>query len=78
MLSPGATEAVWDPDHRAAAEAIALGRSRPPLRLVPPAAEPAITAPASPPLELGPGDYDVDAPDLDARYGACGCQGAGA
>ena len=23
------------------------------------------------------GDYDVDVPDLEARYGACGCTGVG-
>ena len=72
VLCPGATEPVWDPAHRAAAEAIALGRSRPPLRLVP--------APSGPParrLELGEGDYDVDAVDLAARYGGCGCTGKG-
>lgn len=72
VLRPGATEPVWDPAHRAAAEAIALGRSRPPLRLVP--------APSEPPsrrLELGEGDYDVDAVDLAARYGGCGCTGKG-
>ena len=28
-------------------------------------------------LELGGGDYDVDTPDLDARYGGCGCTGRG-
>ncbi|HET9442118.1 MAG TPA: IS21 family transposase [Acidimicrobiales bacterium] len=72
-LDPDATEAVWDPAHRAAAEAFALGRARPCLRLVPPPApEP------SPRLELPGGDYDVDPPDLVARYGGCGCNGAGA
>jgi len=70
-LCPGATEAVWDPAHRAGAEAIASGRTRPHLRLVE-------AAPPPPPtLELGPGDYDVDPPDLVARYGGCGCNGAG-
>jgi len=64
-------EIVWDPTHRAATEAIALaGRSAKPdrrhLHLV-----------APPPLEaadlgLGGGDFDVDPPDLDARYGIGG------
>lgn len=72
-LVPDATEAVWDPAHRAAAEAIALGRARPVLRLVPPPAR----EPSPPRLELPGGDYDVDPPDLVARYG-CGCNGAGA
>lgn len=72
-LSPGATEPVWDPAHREAAEAIALGRHRPALALVaPPAEEPRGR------LELGEGDYDVDAVDLEARYGDCGCTGRGA
>jgi transposase len=75
-LRPGATEPVWDPAHRAAAEAIALGRSRPVLRVVPPPAEP--EPPPAGRLELGDGDYDVDAPDLEARYGGCGCTGSGA
>ncbi len=67
------------PVHRAAAEAIALAQHRPHLRLVGPAPEPAPATAPTPAalLELGPGDYDVDPPDLAARYG-CGCQGAGA
>jgi transposase len=74
QLRPDATEAVWDPTHRAAAEAIALGRVRPRMRLVAPPPEP---PPAPSRLELGDGDYDVDDPDLDARYGGCGCLGQG-
>jgi transposase len=75
QLQPGATEPVWDPAHRAAAETIALGRHRPALRIVPPPAsdEP---VPAGR-LELGGGDYDVAEPDLAARYGGCGCTGQG-
>jgi transposase len=75
QLRPGATEAVWDPAHRAAAEAIALGRGRPGLRLVAPL-PPGPDWPVKR-LELGDGDYDVDAPDLAARYGGCGCTGRG-
>jgi transposase len=74
-LQPGATEPVWDPAHRAAAEAIALGRVRPTLRVVPPLPEPS-PEPAGR-LELGEGDYDVEDLDLDARYGGCGCTGRG-
>lgn len=74
-LQPGATEAVWDPAHRAAAEAIALGRARPSLAVVAPTA--ARSGPGAR-LELGEGDYDVEALDLDARYGVCGCTGEGA
>jgi transposase len=52
---------VWDPAHRQAAEAAALGRTRPVLRLVEPAPVPRpVTAFA---------DYDVEPPDLAARYG---------
>lgn len=63
---------VWDPAHRAAAEDQALGR-RPVrhLRVIDP-------PPALPlRLELGDGDFDVEAPDLDARYGI-DVDGAGA
>ncbi|MDQ1358405.1 MAG: hypothetical protein QOG44_2778 [Acidimicrobiaceae bacterium] len=67
---------VWDPAHRAAAEAIALAPHRRHLRLMAPPSEPA-TAPAPDAvLELGGGDYDVAPVDL-ARYDGCGCQGAG-
>ena len=75
-LSPGATEPVWDPAHRQAAEAIALGRARPDLRLVPAPVAPAAQTPGR--LELGEGDYDVDCVDLEGRYGGCGCTGQGA
>lgn len=60
---------VWDPVHRAAAEDQALGRK--------PARHLHIVDPASAPrLELGEGDWDVEAPDLAARYGDL--DGAGA
>jgi transposase len=74
-LRPGAAEAVWDPAHRAAAEAIALGRSRPALHVVPPPADDEAAAGGR--LELGDGDYDVEDLDLSARYGGCGCTGQG-
>jgi transposase len=72
-LSPGAKEPVWGPADRSAGEAIALGRSRPEERPAPAGPEPA----AGGRLELGEGDYDVEAPDLDARYSGCGCKGVG-
>ena len=51
---------VWDPSHRIAAEAAALGSNRPRhLRVV----EPAENLPAAR-IELGAGDFDVAAPDL--------------
>lgn len=78
-LQPGATEAVWDPAHRAAAEAIALGRAHPALAVLAPVVAP--TGPRRDPgarLELGEGDYDVEALDLGGRYGVCGCTGEGA
>ena len=55
---------VWDPAHRQAAEAAALGRTTVPLRLV---AGPLVPRPAKPFAE-----FDVDTPDLVARYGAVG------
>lgn len=80
-LDPDATGPVWDPAHKAAAEAIALRRAHPGLRLLPPGPAPQPTAvgpePAPPCLDLD-GDYDIDPVDLDARYGGCGCTGAGA
>ncbi len=64
------SEIVWDPAHRAATEQIALaGRPTQPdrhLRVVPAAAV------EFDQLELPGGDYDVDDPDLDARYGLGG------
>lgn len=58
---PGSPD-VWDPEHRKAAEAAALGRSRPPLRLATP--ERPAPRPADPYAS-----YDVETPDLDSRYG---------
>ena len=49
----------WLPEHRAAAEAIALGRHARRLRPVP-----AVGAMSEPELDLGEGDYDVEVPDL--------------
>lgn len=66
---------VWDPAHRAAAEAIALApHHRRHLRVVAPATPPA--GPAG--LELGDGDYDVAPVDLGRYDTGCGCQGTGA
>jgi transposase len=58
---------VWNPEHRAAAEAIALGwkSDRPDLRVIVDHHE----TPIVDRLELD-GDYDVAAPDLDDRYPA--------
>lgn len=66
QLSDAAShDIVWDPAHRAAVEAIALGDRPSPVRhlhVVPP-------TDTLEQLELGDGNYDVDPPDLDARYG---------
>jgi transposase len=62
IAAPGSPD-VWDPEHRKAAEAAALGRTRPALRLV--ATEEVEPRPADPYA-----DYDVEDPDLTARYGA--------
>ena len=68
LATPGDT--VWQPEHHAAAQAVALGRHHSHderhLQLV------ASTGPVQPRLELGEGDYDVETPDLDARYNAGG------
>jgi hypothetical protein len=55
---------VWNPDHKSAAEALALGwdRDRPDLRVIEDHDPPAVER-----LDLG-GDYDVCEPDLDDRY----------
>lgn len=63
-LVPSPHDDVWDPTHRQAAEAAALGRTSVPLRLVEGAPVP---RPAQPFTE-----FDVDAPDLSARYGTVG------
>ena len=61
-IAPPGSPDVWDEEHRKAAEAAALGRSRPALRLLRDAAtEP---RPADPYTA-----YDVAAPDLADRYG---------
>jgi transposase len=65
---------VWDPAHRAAAEAIALAPHRRHLHLL--AAPPPAASPRAEVLDLGDGDYDVAPVDL-GRYDGCGCQGAG-
>jgi len=71
---PGDT--VWDPEHHAAAQAIALGRHRDRderhLTLVASTTD-TTTVPR---LELGGGDYDVEVPDLDARYSIGGSEPA--
>jgi len=60
IVAAGA-EPQWLPEHRSAAEAIALGRHGRHLRPVLDAPE----LPASAELDLGAGDYDVDDPDLE-------------
>jgi transposase len=61
IVPPGSPD-VWDPEHRKAAEAAALGRTRPALRLVGP--DERTPRPSDPYA-----DYDVEAPDLEGRYG---------
>ncbi|MDA8275009.1 MAG: IS21 family transposase [Actinomycetota bacterium] len=65
---------VWDPAHRAAAEALALAPHRRHLSVVSPSPGPA--GPVD--LDLGDGDYDVAAVDLRRYDTGCGCTGAGA
>jgi hypothetical protein len=77
-LAPPGSGPVWDPAHRAAAEAIALAPHRRHLRVVPDAG----SAPAPSPahlgvLGLGEGDYEVAPIDLSAYDLGCGCTGEG-
>jgi transposase len=62
-VAPAGSCEVWDPSHRQAAEAAALGRTRPALRLVTEAAP--VPRPGDPYA-----GYDVTVPDLADRYGA--------
>lgn len=73
LVAPPGSGPVWDPAHRAAAEAIALAPHRRHLRLVS-AAGP---TPAGV-LDLGAGDYEVAAIDLSRYDLGCGCSGDGA
>jgi transposase len=75
VLDPDATEPVWDPAHRQAAEAIALGRTGTLLRRLDEPVTPSALPPAVSRLDLGEGDFWVDVVDLHARYGGCGCTG---
>ncbi|MGH8981161.1 MAG: Mu transposase domain-containing protein, partial [Acidimicrobiales bacterium] len=63
QVVPSGAPEVWDPEHRTAAEAAALGRIRPALRLV------AQGQPVPRPADSY-GSYDVEVPDLEHRYGA--------
>ena len=63
QLVHGRRVEVWNPQHRRAAETIALRRD---LRLVP-RDEPVVEAPSLR-LILDDGDYDVAEPDLGERY----------
>jgi transposase len=72
-LAPTGSGEMWDPQHRKAAETEALGPPRRRLSVVPEPEAP----PLQQPLDLGPGDFDVEIPDLAARY-SLDQQGAGA
>jgi hypothetical protein len=69
-------EVVWDPAHRAAAQSIALGdrRSGRHLHAVPDAQCHDAQCHDGKPVQLalGDGDFDVEVPDLDRRYGPRG------
>ncbi|KAA0232108.1 MAG: hypothetical protein EDR02_18620 [Actinobacteria bacterium] len=60
-LAPPGSPPQWLPEHRAATEAIALGRHDRRLRVV---TEHEKTIDAVGELGLGDGDYDVEVPDL--------------
>jgi hypothetical protein len=61
-LAPHGSEPQWLAEHKAATEAITLGRHGRRLRVVGDEA-PTVAAPVSV-LDLGDGDYDIDIPDL--------------
>jgi transposase len=67
QVRPAGSPPVWEPSHKQATEQLALRRHRPDRHLC--RVDP---TPPSPPcladLDLGPGDYEVAAPDLAARY----------
>lgn len=73
-LAPAGGAPVWDPTHRADAEAIALAPHRKNLCLVPPA----LTRTPMAALDLGEGDWEVSPVDLSAYDLGCGCEGRGA
>jgi hypothetical protein len=75
-LAPPGSPPVWDPAHRAAAEAIALAPHRRHLHAVPDPVASGLSGPAG--LELGAGDYDVEAIDMGRYDLGCGCSGRGA
>jgi transposase len=61
-LAPAGSEPQWIPEHKAATEAITLGRHGRHLRVVDdetPTASASVSV-----LDLGDGDYDIDLPDL--------------
>lgn len=67
-LAPAGSREVWAVDHRQASIAEALGRhDRRRQRHLRAVNNP--EPPATGRLDLGPGDFDVDAPDLAERYG---------
>src|SRR5579875_3424660 len=72
-LAPPGSPLVWDPAHRAAAEAIALAPHRRHQAPLPTGQD--INAVVR--LDLGPGDYDVDEVDLSRYDAGCGCTGRG-
>lgn len=61
-IVPAGSPDVWAEAHRHEAEAAALGRTRPALRLVP-------AVPLTPRPAAAYADYDVEVPDLAHRYG---------
>lgn len=76
-ITTGDTVEVWADEHRRASIAEALGRhDRRRQRHLRAVRNPEPASPPSGRLELGPGDFDVDAPDLAGRYVIDGEAGA--
>ena len=78
-LATGDVAEVWADDHRRASVAEALGRhDRRRDRHLRAVTDDHVDVSEPARLDLGPGDFDVDAPDLAARYAVDDEQGAGA
>lgn len=77
-LAAGEVREVWAEDHRQASVAEALGRHDRRQRRHLRAVEDPVGPPEPARLDLGPGDFDVEVPDLAARYPLDNEQGAGA
>lgn len=77
-IAPAGVREVWAHDHRQASIAQALGRHERRRQRHLHAVDAVAASADGGRLDLGPGDFDIDAPDLAARYRLDGEQEAGA